>query len=361
MRFCFAATLLLMIACLGAPAHAVPRYSLTDLGPLPHIADEVSLKINLSGQVAGWADSGGEVIHACLWTKGKPQDLGTLPSFQSSIARGLNSRGQAVGWSVSGKNLGDSLAVTHACLFSAGSVIDLGTLGGRTSQAFAINAGGRIVGVSQVGPGVRHAFLYRDGKMIDLGTLPGGTFSLAYDINDAGQIAGISETAAHAVHGFLWQRGHMADLGALPGGQVSLAYALNGLGQAAGSAVIGGQYHAVRLFGGKLSDLGTLGTDPAAALGINDDGQIVGASNVTMTRRHAFLWENGHLLDLNTLISSSLGWTVLTAESINRTGQIACVARTKSSGRHAVVLTPLHPSPEFRLPLNSTDVSHFTR
>jgi probable HAF family extracellular repeat protein len=345
MRFCPVAMLLLMSVGLGVSAIAAPRYSVSDLGPLPHIADEVSLKINSSGQVAGWADSGGGVIHACLWTNGRPQDLGTLLGFQSSIARGLNSRGQAVGWSVSGKNLGDSLAVTHACLFSAGKCVDLGTLGGRTSQAFAINFGGRIVGVSQVSPSVRHAFLYRNGKMIDLGTLPGGTFSLAYDINDAGQIAGISETITHAVHAFLWQRGHMADLGALPGGQVSLAYALNSLGQAAGSAVTGGQYHAVRLLGGKISDLGTLGTDPAVALGINDDEQIVGASNVTMTRRHAFLWENGHLLDLNTLIISSLGWTLLSAESINRTGQIACVARTKSSGRHAVVLTPLPTKP----------------
>ena len=337
----------LCVTALSVPpiAVSVPRYSVTDLGPLPHVADEVSLKINDGGQVAGWSDVGGGVIHAFLWANGQARDLGTLPGFQSSIARGLNTRGQAVGWSVSSKNLGESLATTHACLFADGKTVDLGTLGGRDSQAFAINDSGRIVGVSNVSPMVRHGFLYRNGKIVDLGTLPGGTFSFAYDINDHGQIVGIAETSTHAVHGFLWQQGHMTDLGALPDGRLSLAYALNGLGQIAGSAETKGDYHAVWKSVGKWNDLGTLGADPAAAHGINDRGQIVGASNLATIQRHAFFFENNSFLDLNTLIASSSVWTLLDANSLNRSGQIVCVARAKGRGNHIVVLTPLHIQP----------------
>lgn len=348
MRRRLLAFLMLVLCPIGSVSSqtAVPvRYTVTDLGKLPHVADEVSLKVNDAGQVSGWADAGDGVIHACLWTKSVPKDLGTLTGFMSSMARGLNRQGQAVGWCVASKNLGDSLAATHASLFSRGKVVDLGTLGGRDSKAFGINSAGWIVGVSQVSPAVRHAFLYKNGKMTDLGSLQGGTFSLAYDINDQGQIVGIAETAAHAVHGFLWQNGKMADLGALPDGQSSLAYTLNNQGQIAGSAETKNEYHAVWKTGGPWIDLGTLGSDPASVRGINAKGRLVGASNLSTVLRHAFLYAQVRLLDLNTLIPAHSDWTLLAADSINSFDQIACVARTKKGETHAVLLTLLPAIP----------------
>ena len=330
---------------LAPPNFLLPRYTVSDLGPLPHVADEVNLKVNKSGQVAGWRDAGGGVIQAALWTGGQARDLGAPAGFISSIARGLNRHGQAVGWAVTGKNLGDSLATTRACLFSGPIPRDLGTLGGRDSQAFAINVKGQVVGVSNVNPHVRHAFLWADGKMTDLGALPGGTFSMAYDINDAGLVTGISETASHAVHGCLWRQGKLIDLGALPGGRISLTYALNNQGVAAGAALSGGEYHAVVLARGKWQDLGTLGSDPAAVSGLNDRNQIVGASNLSTVVRHAFLVENGRMTDLNRLISPSAGWTLLAANSINNAGQIACVARIANGQLHASLLTPISAAP----------------
>ena len=177
--------------------------------------------------------------------------------------------------------------------------------------------------------------------MTDLGALPGGTFSMAYDINESGVVVGIAESASHALHGFVWRRGKMTDLGALPGGNISLAYAVDGKGEAAGSALTGSEYHAVVVMGGKWQDLGTLGSDPALAAGLNDRGQIVGASNLDANHRHAFLMENRRMTDLNALISADAGWTLLAAQGINNAGQIVCVARAKEGQPHAVLLTPL--------------------
>ncbi len=322
-----------------------PRYAVSDLGLLPHVADEVNLKINEVGQVAGWTDVGEGVVHATLWTNGQSRDLGTPPGFISSLARGLNRRGQAVGWAVTGKNLVDSLSTTHACLFSEGKARDLGTLGGRDSQAFGINDAGRIAGVSNVTAHVRHAFLWANGKMTDLGTLPGGQFSMAYDINNAGTVTGIAETASHALHGCLWRSGKIQDLGALPDGYISLAYAVNAKGDVAGAGLTGGDYHAVVSAGKAWKDLGTLGSDPATALGLNDRNQIVGASNLATVLRHAFLVENGQMTDLNRLLPPSSGWTLLAANSINNAGQIVCVARAVTGPTHAVLLTPLSAAP----------------
>ncbi len=50
------------------------------------------------------------------------------------------------------------------------TVTDLGTLGGNSSQAASINAGGQVTGQSFTSSLEYHAFLYSGGTMIDLGT-----------------------------------------------------------------------------------------------------------------------------------------------------------------------------------------------
>jgi probable HAF family extracellular repeat protein len=90
--------------------------------------------------------------------------------------------------------------------------VDLGTLGGRDSEALAVNRYGLVVGQSQVRSGHRHPFLWRAGRMIDLGTL-GGPDAVAVDVNSTGQVVGASDTASGARHAFLWSGGRLTDLG----------------------------------------------------------------------------------------------------------------------------------------------------
>jgi probable HAF family extracellular repeat protein len=56
----------------------------------------------------------------------------------------------------------------------AGYVItDLGTLGGSSSAAYGINAGGQVVGYSTIaGDSNYHGFLFDQNHMTDLGTYP---------------------------------------------------------------------------------------------------------------------------------------------------------------------------------------------
>jgi probable HAF family extracellular repeat protein len=72
-----------------------------------------------------------------------------------------------------------------------------------------------------------------------------------------------------------------------------------------------------------VTDLGTLGGQYSAAYGINDSGQVVGSSETSdWAVIQPFLYENGQMQDLNSLIPQDSGWSLNFAEAINTAGQI---------------------------------------
>lgn len=197
-------------------------------------------------------------------------------------------------------------------------VTDLGTLGGPTSDAYAVNALGHVVGDSDLAPtpgqatpapgttAPRHAFLWKDGGMTDLGTL-GGATSTTTTINDQDHVAGGAQTPDGNLHAFLWRDGAMTDLGTL-GGDQSQAIGINnrdqisGLSTTAPGQELGGPgTHAFFWENGTMTDLGTFGGAFSRANGLNEAGQVVGGAETADGATHPFVWANGTMTDLGTL------------------------------------------------------------
>ncbi len=317
-------------------------------------------------------------------------DLGALGGTNSS-AYGINNHGVIVGDAM----LPDGR--THAFAFTNGLMMDLGALGGTNSRAYGINNQGHIVGMADLTNGMHHGFWDANGSngftMMDLGTL-GGTNSLAYAINDHDTIAGQADLPAGLSHAFIWTNssagmmdidsidlsssagygmnssnqvagfahfggvmsafttaagtmgGGMSSMGTMGGGS-SVAYGLSDGGMAVGAATMSnGGLHAFYsssggMMGGvKLSDLGTLGGTNSQAYCINAFTNIVGTADTTNGMPHAFLFAGGMMHDLNNLIPTNSGWTLMEARGINDTNQI--VGTGLMDGQmHAFLLTPV--------------------
>jgi probable HAF family extracellular repeat protein len=130
---------------------------------------------------------------AFLWRNGVMTDLGTLGG--NSAASGINSQGQIVG------NSETPDGSAHAFLWEKGAMTDLGDF-----TPFDINAAGQIAGHKFV-PEVQtnHAVVWTNGVLTDLGTL-GGSFSFASAIDARGRVVGMSYTTAGEPHATLWVR-----------------------------------------------------------------------------------------------------------------------------------------------------------
>jgi len=299
---------------------------MTDLGTLPNLLSSEGRAINNRGQVPGDSSlTGGPPFQAALWENGGVTALGALPGGTRSFAIGINNRGQAVGGARTAGNL-----QVHAFLWQDGEMKDLGVLLASDQQSIgrAINSRDQVVGNSSLviadppSPPNR-AFLWQNGEMTDLGTL-GGDWATASGMNEPGQIVGGSFLASGEMHAFLWEDGVMTDLGTL-GGMSSAAQP-----PLAASCNLSARTGA---FGGAA--VGTF----SLANGINSRGQVVGRSIAVNGEDHAFVWSDGVMTDLNTVIPSASGWTLVEAADINARGQIVGFGVIDGQ-THAFLLTP---------------------
>lgn len=289
----------------------------TDLGTLGGTFS-VGMAINAAGQVAGQSSINDLFeIHAFVSEGGSLVDLGTLGGTYSS-ATAINDAGQVVGDSLLAGDMD-----FEAFLYSDGTMTGLGTLGGGSSFATDINQAGVVAGSAYTEFDLEtHAFLYASNAMEDLGTL-GGDYSAAFALNDSSVVTGESSDANGDLHAFAYEAGVMNDLGTL-GGMYSSAWAINENGQIIGesSTTNDAEFHGFLYSGGTLTDLGTLGGDYSYPSAINNLGKIVGDSALPNGAPHAFLWQDGSMVDLNTLLPAGSGWELVSAELINDAGQI---------------------------------------
>lgn len=354
-----AAAVLVAGVALGNIAHAETLYNIMDIGTLGGSYSRVSA-INTSGQMVGISLKVDGSFDAFVTTSnGQMTDLGTLGGIYDygSEGIGINASGQVVGSSYT------ALGSRHAFVTnSIGQLTDLGTLGGDFSIGTGINSSGQIVGTSTKANGTSRAFVTNaSGQMIDLGIFGGGEIGRSYasGINASGQVVGSSTGFAIGFgnnHAFVTDpSGTMIDLGLLPGGWQSYGLAINDSGQVTGSANMSyssGGYtynHAfVTNSSGQMIDLGTLGgryNFASQGNSINASGQVVGFSGGGISDRHAFVAENGRILDLNALlVSTSTGWILNEATGINDSGLI--VGNGMHNGvQRAFLLTPVAAVP----------------
>ncbi len=294
-------------------AAAGPIYNITDLGSLGG-ASAQAYGLSSTGQVAGSASTASGYTHAFSSLGAGLTDLTMGSSATEGVASGVNSAGQIAGTQfINGQ--------AFATLWTNGSAQ---SISGADSYATAIGDAGQVVGMMTAPGGEGHSFLMVNGTLQDLGTLPGGTWSSGYAVNSSNQVAGYGDVGGGAFRAYVWSpvSGYL-ELGTF-GGSSSYAMGINDAGQAVGTAQLASGYtHAFVLDGSILEDLGTLGGASSYAYGINNGGDIVGYSWLSGAGDpHAFLYENGQMLDLNSLIDPSSGWVLTQAYAINNNGQI---------------------------------------
>ncbi|HMJ67022.1 MAG TPA: HYR domain-containing protein, partial [Candidatus Binatia bacterium] len=279
--------------------------------------NSVGSAVNNLGHVVGDSGTAEFGQHAFRFRDGAMLDLGVLEGDSFSMSVALNDAGDVAGQ-------GDS----RGFFYRNGVMNDMGSLGSGFSFVSTLfpsmNATGDVVGTSFTESFDTRAFLYHDGAMTNLGTLPGGTFSRAWALNDAGDVVGEADNSDGERRAFLYRGGQMLALGTL-GGNESIAYSINNAGQVMGDSLFEGnmQYHAFLFTGGAMVDLGTPpDCVSSGANAMNNLGHVVGEATTTTGTSVAFLWRNGSMVDLNTLLPEDSEWYLSTALYINDADQV---------------------------------------
>lgn len=308
-----------------APAYTAPAYTVTVLGGPGSAAED----INESGQVVGYLTNDG-ARHGFFYDGTNLNDMGTFGQANSA-AYGLNDSGIVVGtaYTDGGRRQG--------FVYYGGGASALQFYG--SSEARDINNAGVVVGaVWPLQENVSHAIKY-DNWPPELESEYDGYGSFAYGVNEAGHVTGsmgVGGAPNFPSHPFLYTTGPLQDLGDF-GGVFSYGYAINNHDQVVGTAgrfsspEQPGDIYPRRAFlyeNGVLKDLGSLlDNGSSIAYDISDAGLIVGyTATVDESTGGAFLYVDDRMILLDNLIDPASGWTIQNASAINELGQIAGTA-----------------------------------
>jgi probable HAF family extracellular repeat protein len=290
------------LGTLGGPSSGVIWPVKNNIGVISGIAQTAELDpYGEDWSCSAFLPDTGHVCRGFVWERGR---MRALPTFGGThgFATGTNNRRETVGWAEN--TVRDSTCVApqifqfRAALWGPGpdQMRELPPLGDdRTSAATAINDRGQVVGISgdcggSVGSvSADHALLWEDGVPTDLGDLGADYWNTPMAINERTEVVGFANNPALADPptrfrplAFLWTE---AD---------------------------------------GMRSLGTLSSDPQATsqgLGINNRGQVVGLSCLSGACS-AYLWEDGVMTDLNTLVTSGDREHLFYAGDINDFGVI---------------------------------------
>jgi len=348
-----------------------PHYTVTDLGALGIGMVASAFDMNSLGWVAGASNlTPGGPQHAFVWYgRGPLKDLGTLDGAAcpqcNSGADGPNLLGEtAIGSEISKPDPDGEDFCAYGTHLECRAVVSLGDKlialnnlpNGRNANAFGINDLGELVGFAE--NGVRDSacvtatpfqvFRFEavrwepNGQAIELPPLTnaGDTVAFAMGVNDLGQAVGSSGTCAtqglpplnvNGLHAVLWERDgtpvYLGTLGNASNTASNNASSINNLGQVVGtSQFTDGTVHS--FFWSKQTGMqgleplpGAFATIAGCCRTINDYGDVVGFA-FDSAGPHAVIWINRKIKDLNTLIPADSPLYLLSASSINDSGEI---------------------------------------
>lgn len=325
-----------------APVSAASLYQITGLDFLPS-------DINDKGEVVG---------EQYLWQGGKVTDLTTLPGANGSpiSARAINNNSRIVGGGLNVDNFDDQAFISDGT-----RITDLGRPGDfcsdfcPTTTAADINDANTIaLAYVLEGNGVRPVTYTQDENGNQTEVL---FDAFAVGINNNNQVVGYSPARARGSgEGRLWNDGEQISL--LPANAPEFGIYgttiadINNLGQVVGSGPELGfpENFQAQIWSNPLDNitgnvLGTLGGSTSRANGINDLTQVVGSSSLAdNSTQHAFLWEDGNLVDLNSLIDSTSGWELTSALEINAQGDIIGIGNFNGEQRGFVAKAVPEPT-----------------
>jgi probable HAF family extracellular repeat protein len=324
----FAAACAAIVLLASAPgAIAAPVYTLTVL-PLAF----QGVQLNDVGQVVGTAAGA-----AAIYSGGAVTTVAPFPS----TGDGINNHGDITG-TLNPGYFSEAFTYIGGTLTGLGPVLPADTDG---SEGTAINDHGLVGGSIYRGGENSKGFLSQNGSVTEFGTF-GGDYSPLAALNNDGVATGYAAFPGPAggyFHAYLYQNGALQDLGTLEGDINSRGNDINELGEVAGTS----DNRPFLYRDGSMTYLGSLGGSSGDAYALNDDGVVVGASDFSVTPgqpgNHAFVWADGIMRDLNTLVDDLGGWELTMARDINEAGQILSYACQNGSCA-SVLLTPV-PEP----------------
>lgn len=366
---------LLPAAHAAVTASSTPSYTITDLGrqwadgctqdSIPGASGspgERQVAINDAGQVAGVTyitnPAGGNCLErAYTWSQSTGKTI--LPCGSSCVATAINGAGDIAGWNATSDSVYE-----HGAVWPSGTIsapIDLGSLDvGPTgqvysSEAYGINRNRAVVGQSLDASGQYvHAFLWTQGgglQDLHVSPLQPNTFSIAVGINASGTVVGNTNQNASNEVAVTWQNSVPTLISPAPGGYTRAA-GINDSGEVVGDAD-GHAFYWTR--SGGLVSLANqetaLGAAGGSGLAVNSLGWIVGALD-TPQRVSSFVYQNGVMYDLTTFFPADAGWSYVSADDINTSGQIVGTAIVNGHA-HIFLMTPTGGT-------NRPPVAHFT-